>query len=58
MAFLQIYWGFCLASIVVFCVPAVYAVILLYVVVFLFFFFFCYPDNRENKDVKMKTLLV
>lgn len=38
MALLQIYWGFCLASIVVFCVPEIYAAILLYVVVFLFFF--------------------
>lgn len=55
MAFLQIYWSFYLASIVVFCVPAIYAVILQHVVVF---FFSCYPDNRENKNVEMKTLCV
>lgn len=36
MAFLQIYWSFYLASIVVFCVPAIYAVILQHVVVFFF----------------------
>lgn len=51
MAFLQIYCGFCLASIVDFCVGAIYTLILLYVIAF----FFYYPDSREYKDVKMKT---
>lgn len=54
MAFLQIYCGFRLASIVDFCLEAIYALILLYVIAF----FFYYPDSSENKDVKTKILLV
>lgn len=36
MAFPQIYCGFCLASVVDFCVEAIYALILLYVIAFFF----------------------
>lgn len=34
MAFLQIYCGFCLASIVDFCVEAIYALIILHAIAF------------------------